>query len=549
MGRYCRTIRYLRPRQLVCQLVHRIRWTDRRKAGLRVREPMPKVLWAPGVDFVSSPIGDARGQRTALSGTWVFQNRSESIGYPPDWNVEDLPMLWRYHLHYHDFLWDMEFVRARELVLHWAEHYRPGPRCVGWDPYPTSVRIANWCALFLGRYRAQTTADREFSGTLWASICEQAARLKRRLEWHLLGNHLFENGVALTLVGSCFEHPAAHSWHRTGIRILRRQLAEQILADGVHVERSPMYQSRVLYDLLMVKATGTAGLAEMVEPYRGPITASLKTMCHPDGRIALVNDSAFGVWGEPADLIGSDAQEDAGQVGPFALPDGGYYGSRTVKGHYIVCDAGAIGPDYQPGHGHADMLSFELSLCGHRVVVDSGVSTYDIGKMRAYCRSTRAHNTVEIEGRDQVELWSSFRVGRRCQPRDVEWKELPEGFELSARHDGYRHLTGRPMHGRTFRWENSGRLEIIDRVVSGVALRVKARLHFHPDCRISDLAGESCTVAFPGGSVQVSWSEWAQVAEDESFYCPEFGVAIPNPCLAFSREATDLRGMIRVALA
>ncbi len=81
------------------------------------------------------------------------------------------------------------------------------------------------------------------------------------------------------------------------------------------------------------------------------------------------------------------------------------------------------------------------------MVVDSGVATYEAGPLRAYCRSTRAHNTVEIEGRDQVELWGAFRAGRRCRPREVVWTPQDGAFELSARHDGYRVLPGRGLSG------------------------------------------------------------------------------------------------------
>ena len=235
-------------------------------------------------------------------------------------------------------------------------------------------------------------------------------------------------------------------------------------------------------------------------------------------------------------------------VGAFALVDSGYYGARTSDGHYVVCDAGPIGPDYQPGHGHADLLSFELSLRGARVVVDSGVSTYEAGAMRDYCRSTRAHNTVEIEGQNQVEVWAAFRVGRRCAPRDVDWQELPDGFLLSARHDGYRRLPGRPTHARTFRWHAGGRLEISDRVESRRPVRSVARVHFHPDCRIEEMNGDACTVGTPGGRVRVDWSGWAAVAEDDSVYCPQFGVEIPNPCLRFSSAAASLRAAVSIAV-
>ena len=97
-------------------------------------------------------------------------------------------------------------------------------------------------------------ADDVFASTLWSSVREQANHLQRRLEWHLLGNHLFENGVALAVVGSCFAHPEAASWRRTGIKVLERELPEQVLADGGHFERSPMYQQRILHGLRMLNS-------------------------------------------------------------------------------------------------------------------------------------------------------------------------------------------------------------------------------------------------------------------------------------------------------
>ena len=110
-------------------------------------------------------------------------------------------------------------------------------------------------------------------------------------------------------------------------------------------------------------------------------------MTHPGGRIALLNDSAFGVH-PPA----STPAEVAGARPPgtetFALDKTGYHGARTSESHSVICDAGPLGTDYQPGHGHADLFSFDLSLRGSRVVVDRGVFTCEAGPMRDYCRST-----------------------------------------------------------------------------------------------------------------------------------------------------------------
>ena len=349
-------------------------------------------------------------------------------------------------------------------------------------------------------------------------------------------------------MGSCFDHPAARAWLRKGRALLARELPEQILADGGHMERSPMYQCRVLYVLLLLRATGVANLRALVQPHVDAAAAALTALTHPDGGIALLNDSALGVQPAPLRLM-----REAGALPPrpgrFALVASGYYGARTRDGHYVVCDAGPLGPDYQPGHGHADLLSFELSLRCRRVVVDSGVSTYEAGPMRAYCRSTRAHNTVEMEGRDQAELWAAFRVGRRCRPRDVVWTPLDDGFELSASHDGYRVLPGQPTHARTFRWRDGGALVIRDCVDATRPVRSVARLHFHPHCLLGDPEDGACSVDFPGGRARLAWSGWERAAAEESFYCPGFGVAVSNPCLAFVALGARVRGTIRVDLA
>src|SRR5207247_7691896 len=92
----------------------------------------------------------------------------------------------------------------------------------------------------------------------------------------------------------------------------------------------------------------------------------------------------------------------------WTLPAAGYFGYRNnLDSGYLVFDAGAIGPDHQPAHGHADTLSFELSHRGRRIVTDTGVFTYAPGEQRRYDRSTAAHNTVEIDRRDQSELWGA----------------------------------------------------------------------------------------------------------------------------------------------
>jgi uncharacterized heparinase superfamily protein len=80
-----------------------------------------------------------------------------------------------------------------------------------------------------------------------------------------------------------------------------------------------------------------------------------------------------------------------------------------------LLDVAPLGPDYLPGHGHADTLSFEMSLNGRRVLVDTGTSRYDECPGRLFQRGTAAHNTVVVDDADSSEVWGSFRVAHRAR--------------------------------------------------------------------------------------------------------------------------------------
>ena len=512
-------------------------------------QPVPEmeaVRWAENRTFLA-PGPPNNTTESIRAGDFVFLNHEEHLGWPPsDWNASALPRLWQYNLHYFDWLWGLEFASVREGILHWISRHPLGRRQVGWEAYPISLRLINWCAVCFGQFRAQTQADPEFMRALWHSIYLQAEWLLRHLEAHLLGNHLFENGAALAFVGSCFGGAAGARWLEEGLRILDREIPEQILPDGMHFERSPMYHVRITYLLRLLQDTGNDALCALVAEPLVRMRKALACLCHPDGGIALLNDSAFGVYPESSALLEGDCSQ---ANGAWALPDAGYYGWRGDDGAYIVCDAGPIGPDYIPGHAHGDIFSFELSLKGQRVIVDSGVYDYVAGPMREYCRSTRAHNTIEINGADQCEFWGAFRVGKRGRPREVEWDADSDGFRLSAWHDGYARLPGGPVHRRTIQWEATKRLVVCDQIRSRQPVHTVSRLHFHPSCEIERVDAHNVNVRFPAGQIQIVLEGDGELRMEDAHYCPEFGRREPNIALAYAADGTEIESRSTVLLA
>lgn len=556
------TVRYLRPSQIIGQIRHRVKKQFENPERFRSLSapPFPGCKWQPISPFL--PSGSQGNPVSAvLSGTMTFLNQSQSINWMPDWERAGVPKLWLYNLHYFDWLWafsrdesapspDAGFDHARSVALHWIEYHDLMKGRVGWEPYPVSLRLMNWCAFFFGHYRHLTLADQPFCNLLWESIYRQTEWLGSHLEYHLLGNHLLENAAALSLAGSCFEGPDAERWLRVGAKLLREQSHEQILDDGLHFERSPMYHTRVAYLFLMLYNTGDKQLQGLIAPYLPGIIKALNVLCHPDGRIALLNDSAMGIYSEPQDLFEyadklglQDCRRPRNERDAWSLSSAGYFGFREDDGTYIVCDAGNIGPDYIPGHAHADTFSFELSLRGHRVIVDSGVYDYEWSELRRYCRSTAAHNTVEIQGQNQSEVWGAFRVARRAYVHEVRWTPRNDGFDLIASHDGYTRLAGKPVHRRSFTYQAGGFLTFADRVDAAKPVTCRSYLHLHPECSCGLLDERTASVSYPGGRFQVSFSGPGKLDLEEGIYCPEFTIKRKNKNLVFmwsSRSSPEI---------
>jgi uncharacterized heparinase superfamily protein len=500
-----RLLRTLRPLRLV-QVWGRV-W-------MRVYRPRVDARPAPPLRAANGTWrGCARAPSMLGPAIFRFLNIEHTLESAADWNRADWPRLWRYNLHYFDDLaaGGLEIAPAgpvgpsgppaeslcrragrsersawqRDLITRWITD-NPPTHGAGWEPYPTSLRIVNWIKW--------TLAGNALAADALQSLAIQTRWLRKRLEFHLLGNHLWANAKALVFAGVFFDNDEADRWSRRGMALLRRELAEQILPDGGHIERSPMYHAIVLEDLLDLVQLAALYPARFnaVEVDRWRQTAArmlrwLRVMTHPDGGIALFNDAALGIAPDYAALAEYAKQlgvvvDDAPLHAIEALPDSGYVRLQTGDA-MLIADVGEIGPDYLPGHAHADTLGFELSLAGERVLVNGGTSTYEANAERLRQRGTAAHNTVVVDGKDSSEVWSAFRVGRRAHPINVTWGEDNEGLWLRAAHDGYAHLPGSPIHHREWRLSEHG-LIVTDRI-DGNCEHAEARFRLAPAWRLA----------------------------------------------------------------
>ncbi len=466
IGRFFRTVRYLK----IAQVVARIRFRFRRLKVGSISEVGVKPVagrWSRAIDKHCSAHGPEEFQ---------ILNTNVRVSSAADWNSSHLPKLVLYHLHYHDVINASQQsgsqFDAGKFIDRWLCDNPPATGN-GWEPYPISLRIVNWIKWHL--------AGNRLSDIQLKSLFLQARILAQQVEYHLLANHLFANAKALYFAGLFFNGNEAESWRNLAEEILKHEIREQFLVDGGHFELSPMYQATMTEDVLdlinissVYSAQGLGDLSELANK----MIRWLELMSHGDGKPSYFNDATCGVAPLLADLAMYSRR--LGIISEKGINDGLHFLRNSGYVRYqagelaTIVDVGNVGPKYQPGHGHCDCLSFEVSASANRLLVNSGVSTYENCPQRLRERQTAAHNTVAVNGQEQSEVWSSFRVGRRAVPFDIH----VDSHSVSAAHDGFEKLG--IIHRRTFEFAGNN-MVVVDRIEGGKSVTAIAFFHFSPD--------------------------------------------------------------------
>lgn len=538
--RHLQFARHLRPRQVVMRIwllgkrqivVRAVRACPAMTAG-KARRPPPPISGTPPL-----PIFPSRTHGSVVEGDRLevcFLNQRRVLVLPVPWQDPGVSVsahLWAMHLHYMEFLEDLPEDRFVAVVLDWIETNRPYTAAywhASWNSYALSIRCVVWMQQIA---RRRDRLDQRAVDTIAASLAEQIRFLERNLETDILGNHLIKNTKALLWAGRFFTGDEAERWRRIGRRLLLRELGEQILADGMHYERSPSYHNQVFADLIECYAVAGEGsisdtLSEMLARM-AQVTADLR---HPDGLVPLFNDAGLSSAYSPADCLEAYRNATGREVAArrqVALPEAGYYGLHSERS-FFVADCGPIAPDFLTAHGHGDILSFEWSVGGRRVVVDQGVFRYEEGPERTASRSTLSHNTVSVAGAEQCDFFGSFRCGRRARAEVREYRQTADGFTLTGTHTGFDHLPRTnhranrgASHVRTFTVE-PGRLIIEDRMTypSGDHW-ARAAFLLHPDC-VVEVEGRAATIRC--GEVVVRAAFETEPMLEPAEWWPDLGV-------------------------
>jgi len=477
-------------------------------------------------------------QRMCGESSFNFLNNLFTLKSSEDWNSKEQDKLWLYNLHYFDDLnainSEQRLIWHRNLIQKWIED-NPLGYGNGWDPYPSSLRIVNWIKWFSLDLSSYNNVKK-----IWIdSLAIQTRFLSQNLEYHLLGNHLFSNAKALVFSGLFFKGEEADYWYQLGFSIIKKELSEQVLSDGGNFELSPMYHAIFLEDLLDLVNIHHAydkSLQNNLEKKIIQMLQWLKAMIHPDKEIAFFNDSVLDVAPSFVELLSYSERLgitfENNQINRLThLEESGYIRVESDN-MVLIADVADIGPDYIPGHGHADALSFELSLFGKRVIVNSGISTYELSEDRNKQRGTELHSTIAIDNKNSSEVWSGFRVADRAKVFDVNKFEDINSVKFSACHDGYKKLKKRVLHCRYWTVSNDS-IKIKDSIMGNGVHKVRSVLPLHPSVQVTNIEGNCVSLKSNGKTVNINFVGEGKLKIIESKYYPEFGLSIDNKKLIY----------------
>lgn len=385
-------------------------------------------------------------------------------------------------------------------------------------------------------------------------------RWLRSIYWHLweigrnfsrgssAGNHLIGEAAGALIGASYFNFfKGAERWRRESHDILEREILRQTFSDGGSREQALGYHLFITQFFLLAGLTGRRSGFDFSDAYWARLDAMFRFVEQiqaggemlpmfgdnddgyvldlgagkPDGHAIIAlgaawraahgteaneasrSEAAYWLFGN-----GRAPQASAATVGPLrsvAFPETGYYllqHGEAGQGISVGFDCGPLGLAPMAGHGHADALSVTLRAFGQDVLVDPG--TYDYfthPRWRSYFRSTRAHNTIEIDGRDQSEMRGPFLWSNHAAARLLAWEPTETGGSVCGEHDGYARLSQPVVHRRHVCLDGAtGEIEIRDELEGHGEHRATVSFHLAEHCRLVPKEERVFGIAFGAGS-------------------------------------------------
>jgi hypothetical protein len=450
-----------------------------------------------------------------------------------------------------------------------------------------ALRAVSWIWGFHFLAEAAACRDRRFRTRFLRALYLHGEFIVRHLEKaDLNGNHYLCDGVGLVFLGGFFDRArSARRWLALGRSIVEEEIFTQTTADGVDFEMSTAYHRLVLEGFLTAYLLLTRRgheprpecwkrlerMCEFVAAYTKPNGLAPLAGDADDGRIQILgaqrtNDHryllstaaiVFGrgdfkaaagrCWEETSWLLGPDALDRFERLSnaerppeSAAFPNGGFYVLRTPHAHVFI-DCGEVGFGGRGGHGHNDILSFELYLNGFNVVTDCGAYLYTASReWRNHFRSTAFHNTVQVDGEELNRfiapdaLWQ-LQNDARPVGAAIQRGERTDCFR--GGHSGYERLVTPISHTRRVVVDKDRpRVLVHDRIAGQGRHELVWRFHLDPSVA-PEIYGDDVRLSHDGAVVWLmphAPGTALALSLADGWVSPGYGVKVPTTVVVWS---------------
>ncbi len=412
-------------------------------------------------------------QRDLVSGVESALEHYARIAYLDFARVGDSKVTWELNRHQHFITLGEAYLLTgderypEECFLQWEDWQRENPylRGINWaSSLEVAFRSWSWLWMLHLLSGSEALTGRRI-GNLTAALAQNAQFISENLSAYFSPNtHLLGEGFALFVIGLLFpELRGSEKWCERGRAILLQEMNKQVRADGSHFEQSSSYHRYAVEFFLCAAMLAKCNGCPFPPAYQNRLEQMaefLQSASLPGGRDPMMGDSDGGRviafcdgdandWSpvlslaahyfQRGDLLSSAKHPEESALwllGPEAASELArlettpplktsrafpYAGLVTMRSDWtdharvLLFDAGPQGFG-MCGHGHADSLGFVCSSDGTNWLADSGTYVYTASRLwREFFRSTRAHNTVVVDGKDQARPVDWFK-----------WRAVPE---------------------------------------------------------------------------------------------------------------------------
>lgn len=449
----------------------------------------------------------------------------------------------------------------------WSSSLELGVRLISWVWIERLLRKSKRHPALFGK-----------SGKLWSAIYRHQWMIENH---HSSGssanNHLIGEMAGLymaSIVWPCYAESAG--WQKFAKQKLEEEIFAQTFDDGINRELAFTYQifSTEFFLLCAIEGKrkndnfsdgylallkksieviprladyagnlpsygdGDNGMALDLRPYRSSDTDWIYRLC---GELFTAKLPAPGSKSGrlPATVIaGKNLPTPEGFIVPEkseAFRKAGIYVMTSNRGKddelFVIATAGPLGFLSIAAHGHANALAFTLSACGREFLIDPGTYVYHAEPAwRSYFRSTKAHNTITIDGKDQSESSGPFLWTSKAVTHVESWETDDNGATLVASHDGYKRLPGSPIHKRKIIVADK-QMEITDFIEGDGKHDIDFRMQFHPEVTVT-IEGAKCKATRDGVTLAISLEKKLEYKIEQGWYSPAFNVKKSAPLLS-----------------